>query len=84
MNAFPPRFTGLIVAAFMSQIALADNPPQAGDAAIQKLDKAGLLERISTLASDEFGGRAPMSEGERLTLNYLETQFREIGLRKLE
>ena len=44
------------------------------------METEGLLQRISTLASDEFGGRAPMSEGERLTLDYLETQFREMGL----
>lgn len=47
---------------------------------VKQIDKHGLLEHISTLASDEFGGRAPMSEGERLTLNYLEKQFREMGL----
>lgn len=55
----------------------------ADDLAIGKIDTAGLLERISTLASDEFGGRAPMSEGERLTLNYLESQFREMGLKPM-
>lgn len=44
------------------------------------IETEGLLRRIATLSSDEFGGRAPMSEGERLTLNYLETQFREMGL----
>jgi len=32
----------------------------------EQIETAGLLEHISTLASDEFGGRAPMSEGERL------------------
>jgi len=47
---------------------------------VDLIETEGLLQRISTLASDEFGGRAPMSEGERLTLDYLETQFREIGL----
>ena len=44
------------------------------------IETEGLLQKIGTLASDEFGGRAPMSEGERLTLNYLETQFQEMGL----
>ena len=56
---------------------------QANDDALMQIDTAGLLERISTLASDEFGGRAPMSEGERLTLNYLEEQFREMGLKPM-
>ena len=52
----------------------------ASDVALEQIETAELLERISTLASDEFGGRAPMSEGERLTLNYLEKQFKEMGL----
>ena len=55
----------------------------AADEGNQKIDSAGLLEHISALASDEFGGRAPMSEGERLTLNYLENQFREMGLKPM-
>jgi Zn-dependent M28 family amino/carboxypeptidase len=42
-----------------------------------------LLEHIKVLSSDEFGGRAPMSEGERLTLDYLENHFRELGLAPL-
>jgi Zn-dependent M28 family amino/carboxypeptidase len=56
---------------------------QADDDALSQIETAGLLERISTLASDEFGGRAPMSEGERLTLSYLEQQFREMGLKPM-
>ncbi|WP_291026807.1 M28 family metallopeptidase [Hydrogenophaga sp.] len=60
-------------------------PPPASEAApasgaADRIEPDGLLQRIATLSSDEFGGRAPMSEGERLTLNYLETQFRELGL----
>jgi len=51
----------------------------AGDP-IELMETEGLLQRISTLSSDEFGGRAPMSEGEKLTLDYLEAQFREMGL----
>lgn len=51
----------------------------AGDP-VDLMETEGLLRRISSLASDEFGGRAPMSEGERLTLDFLETQFKEMGL----
>jgi Zn-dependent M28 family amino/carboxypeptidase len=47
---------------------------------IELMETEGLLRRISSLASDEFGGRAPMSEGERLTLDFLESQFKEMGL----
>ena len=50
---------------------------------VDLMETEGLLRRISTLASDEFGGRAPMSEGERLTLDYLESQFREMGLQPM-
>jgi Zn-dependent M28 family amino/carboxypeptidase len=62
----------------LSSAALAAN-----DAAVKEIESAGLLEHVSTLASDEFGGRAPMSEGERLTLSYLEKQFKEMGLKPM-
>lgn len=39
-----------------------------------------LIGHIKTLASDEFGGRAPASEGEVLTIKYLEEEFSKAGL----
>ncbi|WMN59939.1 M28 family metallopeptidase [Pseudoalteromonas xiamenensis] len=39
-----------------------------------------LASHIKVLASDEFGGRAPSSEGEKLTLAYLTKQFKALGL----
>lgn len=36
--------------------------------------------RLQALASDEFGGRAPGSTGETLTLDYLIAQAKELGL----
>ncbi len=47
------------------------------------MEAEGLLQHIATLSSDEFGGRAPMSEGERLTLDYLETQFKAMDLKPM-
>ena len=41
---------------------------------------AELHEHIAVLASDEFGGRAPATEGEALTTAYLVQQFRALGL----
>ncbi|KPZ56303.1 M28 family metallopeptidase [Pseudoalteromonas sp. P1-25] len=38
-----------------------------------------LAAHIKVLASDKFGGRAPSSEGEKLTLDYLTTQFKALG-----
>src|SRR5688500_6234804 len=39
-----------------------------------------LLEPIKTLASDAFEGRAPGSEGERKTVEYLVAEFKRRGL----
>ena len=38
-----------------------------------------LAEHVKVLASDEFGGRAPSSKGEELTLAYLTKEFKKIG-----
>jgi Zn-dependent M28 family amino/carboxypeptidase len=48
--------------------------------AVPKIDGAALLEQITTLASDEFEGRAPGTRGEVMTIDYLEQQFRQLGL----
>jgi Zn-dependent M28 family amino/carboxypeptidase len=47
---------------------------------IASFTKDGLEQHIKTLASDEFQGRRPFTEGEKKTLSYLETQFKELGL----
>ena len=44
------------------------------------IDAELLLEEIRMLASDEFGGRAPGSPGEALTISYLTDQFEALGL----
>ncbi|MBB1469080.1 MULTISPECIES: M28 family metallopeptidase [Pseudoalteromonas] len=38
-----------------------------------------LAEHVKVLASDEFGGRAPSSKGEELTLAYLTDEFKKLG-----
>src|SRR5882724_921112 len=45
------------------------------------IDGNELLQHIKTLSSDEFGGRAPGSAGEELTVNYLTDQFKKLGLK---
>ncbi|MBE9548909.1 MAG: M28 family peptidase [Proteobacteria bacterium] len=42
-----------------------------------------LLANIEILASDRFGGRAPFSEGEKLTLDYIEQKFIANGLQPM-
>ena len=49
-------------------------------AAAEAIDADQLLARISTLASDEFEGRAPGTVGEERTVEYLVNAFRELGL----
>ncbi|MDR1499494.1 MAG: M28 family peptidase [Tannerellaceae bacterium] len=43
-------------------------------------DEALYRDAIKTLASDEFGGRKPLSPHEALTVNYIADKFRELGL----
>ena len=40
-----------------------------------------LIEHVKVLSSDKFGGRAPSSEGEKLTLEYLTEQFTSLGFK---
>lgn len=46
----------------------------------ESISETDLAAHIATLASDEFGGRAPSSPGEELTVNYLADHFRSLGL----
>ncbi len=45
-----------------------------------RFDEARLLAHIETLASDEFGGRAPGTNGGEATVRYLSEAFRDLGL----
>ena len=44
------------------------------------IDATTLMAEIEILSSDEFGGRAPGSPGEVLTIAYLTEQFADLGL----
>lgn len=44
------------------------------------IDSATIDRHIAELASDKYGGRLPFSEGEGLTLNYLEKELKALGL----
>jgi heme oxygenase len=41
---------------------------------------ADLEPNLITLSSDEFMGRMPFTEGEKLTTSFLESKFKEMGL----
>lgn len=46
-------------------------------------DMERILANITELSSDDYGGREPMSAGEKRTLDFIETQFRAMGLQPL-
>jgi Zn-dependent M28 family amino/carboxypeptidase len=45
-----------------------------------KIDPEAVLKHIKVLSSDKFEGRAPGTRGEDLSVAYIETQFRDLGL----
>lgn len=47
---------------------------------IQPISTSNMSETVKTLASDEFMGRAPGTEGETKTVAYLVERFTELGL----
>ncbi len=65
----------------------ADAPPAAPaevadpvETATEAMTEAAYRRHIEILASDEFGGRAPATPGEELTVTYLIDHFKAIGL----
>jgi Zn-dependent M28 family amino/carboxypeptidase len=54
-----------------------DDPITAG---VEAMTEAAYRRHVETLASDAFGGRAPASPGEELTVSYLVEHFKSVGL----
>lgn len=81
LNAIPARRAGLLRAALLCLAAIgAILLPATAQAARDKALEKRLREHIEILASDEFGGRQPGTEGEAKTLRYLGRQWFDIGL----
>jgi Zn-dependent M28 family amino/carboxypeptidase len=55
-------------------------PPAVPLASLPKIDPAAILQHIKVLSSDKLQGRAPGGIGEDLTVGYLQTQFKDLGL----
>jgi Zn-dependent M28 family amino/carboxypeptidase len=49
--------------------------------AMPKIEPAAMMNHIKTLASDDFQGRAPGTPGEERTVQYIEAEFKKLGLR---
>jgi hypothetical protein len=68
------RLAGVVLACSIASSALSAAPRR--DAALE----SALRDHIAVLASDEYRGRRPGTEGEALTLRYLGREFYEAGL----
>ncbi|MCH7658371.1 MAG: peptidase M28, partial [Bacteroidetes bacterium] len=47
---------------------------------IGEVNQSTIGQHIERLASDEFQGRMPLTEGEVITINYLKEEFEKLGL----
>ena len=73
---------GVIALAACATAGPSGSTPTTDIAAFQHppLSSEALIEHIRVLASDEFEGRAPGTNGERLTIEYLERAYAAAGL----
>jgi Zn-dependent M28 family amino/carboxypeptidase len=78
------RVARLLAAALLSAIlvwAARQQVPAPELRAWKAINTRNLLAHIKILASDRFEGRAPATAGEKLTLDYLVSQFKQLGLK---
>lgn len=71
----------IVNALFITVIAFACGPKENFQEAYESINEEGLKTRIKALASDEFLGRMPFTEGETKTINYLKDEFQKLGLK---
>ena len=76
LRAKMPSF--LLIALMLSSCLTSDVP--LSDDGLSAFSAARMEQHVQTLASDEFQGRKPFTEGEKKTLQYLEAQFSAMGL----
>jgi len=73
--------TFAILALSLALSACAKVPLATAPVAERELIEAALMRDISVLASDEFGGRLPGTDGERLTVSFLIAEMEKAGLK---
>ena len=76
------RLAGICLALVASGLALVPGLADAAPPTKRQLQQieSQLREHVTTLSSDEYGGREPGTPGETLTLRYLARQWFDIGL----
>jgi Zn-dependent M28 family amino/carboxypeptidase len=63
-----------------TEVAIASANATAGHGFGPEISAEDFAAHVKVLASDEFGGRSPGSEGEEKTVQYLREQFQRLGL----
>jgi Zn-dependent M28 family amino/carboxypeptidase len=61
-------------------IACNNKPTVSDDDGVAAMSADSIVKHVSVLASDEFMGRKPFTEGETKTINYLKEQYAAVGL----
>ncbi|MDX1442215.1 MAG: M28 family metallopeptidase [Gammaproteobacteria bacterium] len=69
----------LCAAAIAAALGLTGCEQASEPAPKETITAAELMQHIEVLSADEFGGRAPASEGEEKTISYLKEQFAAAG-----
>ena len=72
--------TFIIAVLITVSITSCKNPDKALSKSSGTINAVDLEKYISVLASDDFEGRAPSTEGEKKTINYLAEEFGKLGL----
>jgi Zn-dependent M28 family amino/carboxypeptidase len=76
------RYLGIPCAGLLALLTACSGAPasQSPPPVAPAFSEANFRAHVERLASDEFEGRAPGTEGERKTLDYIEQAFRDAGL----
>lgn len=55
-------------------------PVEIDSLALNAISEESLVQHVKVLSSDDFLGRKPFGPGDTLTVNYIEQQFKDLGL----
>ncbi|MFI5453572.1 M28 family metallopeptidase [Pedobacter sp. UC225_61] len=72
-------FGALAFASCQTKQSGADSQPDS--VALKAINDTAFSKHIAVLASDDFEGRKPFTEGETKTINYLKGEFEKLGLK---
>lgn len=73
-------FSFLVILSLLSFFSSCNTKQSDLENALSTISTEDLVRQSKTLGSDEFMGRKPCTEGEIITIKYLESEFKRIGL----